>query len=152
MLFDTYDNDNMRDNPIALLINNVKGETTQWDNDHDFMSQASVRCLFDHRNSASGDPVVMILTYKDKKLTLRLRSYLRAVDILCGEIHDLELTQNGFFGVTATTGHLVDNHDLVSFVVRTVGDSVGDPQIPLHFDHQHEEEEKKYWNEGDNKQ
>ena len=151
ILFDSYDNDNRRDNPATSLITNIHGETNQWDTDSDLLHQARARCVFDHRNTAPNDPVEMIVTYVHNKLSIRLRSQMRNVDVSCADVDGIELPQNWYFGVTATTGHLVDNHDLLGISLRALGEPIGDPQQPLeHFDHEAERREKSQWARNDN--
>ena len=103
------------------------------------------RCKFDHRNTAPNDPVEVILTYQYNKITLRLRSHLRALDVLCGEMDNVELPLHYHFGVTASTGHLVDNHDLYSFTVKGLGDSSTHHNEIDHFDHDEYMKEKDQW-------
>jgi mannose-binding lectin 1 len=155
VIFDSYDNDHMRDNPATVVITNLKGDKNVWNMDNDLLDQAAFRCLFEHRNTATGDPVEMVLQYYQKKLTLRLRTMLRSsTETLCGEIHDLDLPMDWSFGVTATTGALSDNHDIISIEVRPLGDPIGDPTIPQaeerlpqpkKFDHEAETKEKDFW-------
>jgi len=155
VIFDSYDNDLMRDNPATLFVNNVKGERNQWNTDNDLIEQATFRCMFEHRNTAPGDAVEMIMQYYNRKLTLRLRTLLRAQnEILCGQIEDIELPMDWVFGATATTGGLSDNHDISLIEVRPLGDPIGDPHLPQkpkkmqepkHFDHADDARQKEYW-------
>lgn len=146
ILFDTYDNDARRDNPATSLITNLHGETTTWDMESDLLHQSAFRCKFDHRNTAPNDPVEVILTYQYNKLTLRLRSHLRALDVLCGEVDNIELPLHYHFGVTASTGHLVDNHDLYGFTVKGLGGDNEHANTKVeHFNHDEEAGEKDQW-------
>jgi mannose-binding lectin 1 len=155
VLFDSYDNDHQRDNPATMVISNVRGETNQWNLDSDLIDQSAFRCLFDHRNTADGDPVEMVLQYYQRRLTLRMRTVLRSSsEAFCGEISDIELPMDWTFGATATTGALSDNHDIISIEVRPLGDPIGDPSIPQQegrlpqprqFDHEADSKEKDYW-------
>jgi len=61
------------------------------------------------------------LTYKNKVLKLRLQQTspnLNKEWYNCFEMKDVELPNPGFFGVSSATGDLVDNHDIIQFVVR----------------------------------
>jgi len=61
------------------------------------------------------------LTYKNKVLKLRLQQTspnLNKEWYNCFEMKDVELPNPGFFGVPSATGDLVDNHDIIQFVVR----------------------------------
>lgn len=143
VLFDSYDNDNMRDNPATVLVSNLKGDKNNWDMDTDLLDQATFRCLFEHRNTPQGDPVEMVLSYYEKKLTLRLRHSMRShTETFCGEIGDIDLPQDYVFGATATTGSLSDNHDIVSIEVRSLGDTVGDAERPAGEEMQHAQQQE----------
>ena len=151
VIFDSYDNDYRRDNPATSIVIN-DGTSRQWDLANDLFRDARARCSFDHRNAQGQDPIEMTLTYINKKLTLRLRSYLRHIDIICGEVDNVELPVEGYFGVTASTGAMVDNHDLVSVEVRqanenedgTTSSQNAEDRVE-HFDHTQDAIQKSFW-------
>jgi mannose-binding lectin 1 len=147
VVFDSYDNDYRRDNPATNLLLH-DGTAREWDQANDLFRDARARCSFDHRNAQGQDPVEMILTYSSKKITLRLRSFLRNVDMVCGEVDNVELPAEGYFGVTASTGAMVDNHDVISMEVRRVAaDSVAeeaDAKVE-HFDHTKDATQMSFW-------
>jgi len=69
------------------------------------------------------------MTYKDKTLKLRLQQTAlgeRGEWLDCFEVKDIELPSNAYFGVSAATGDLVDNHDIVQFTVGSL-EGIADP-------------------------
>jgi len=67
--------------------------------------------------------------YKDKTLSLRLQQTSlgeRGEWLSCFEMKDVTLPMNPYFGVSAATGDLVDNHDIIQFTVQSL-DGVQDP-------------------------
>ncbi len=57
---------------------------------------------------------------------------------ICARIENIELPHNGHFGVTAATGGLADDHDVLTFITHSIIDQTQDPnQVPT-------EEQKKY--------
>jgi mannose-binding lectin 1 len=148
IVLDTYDNDNNRDNPSVSVILNLKGEKSSWDTERDLINDARFRCVYDFRNTERHDPVELIVTYYQRRLTVKLRSRRNAIETTCGDASDIDLPPGYYFGMTATTGGVVDNHDIVNFYVRPLGDTIGDPQLPLKFDHSADGKEKDFWKEG----
>ena len=99
-----------------------------------------------YRNTPRESPVEIRLRYLHRSLTLHMRSPSRNFDVNCGTVEDIDLPQLWHFGITATTGQIVDNHDVLAFYVRPLGETLGDVQQPLDvFDHESEQHERKFW-------
>jgi mannose-binding lectin 1 len=143
ILFDSYDNDNLRDNPVVVGVNNVRGDINTWDPETDFSRSASFRCQHDFRRSTAG-PVELVLTYAEERLTAKLINPNHRNEVICGSIPDLQLPTGWYFGLTATTGGVSDNHDIISFTLRPVGET-STPSLSVSFDHAEEHKEKLYW-------
>lgn len=91
-------------------------------------------CSYEFRYSESREDVTVLnhtrvhFTYKGKTLKLRLQQTSSGTAkewYQCFEMKDVEIPNPAFFGVSAATGDLVDNHDIVQFVVRPL-DGVSD--------------------------
>jgi len=82
-----------------------------------------------------------IVQYYNKVLTVFYHSGLNN-DLsnyeICARVENIELPKNGHFGVTAATGGLADDHDVLTFITHSILDQAQDPnQVPT-------EEQKKY--------
>jgi hypothetical protein len=149
VLLDSYDNDNMRDNPAVAVLGALNNNPqTSWDPESDFARTAMMRCQYDYRRSSSG-PNEMIILYHERKLSIRLRPVGGRTETNCGEVNDIELNPNWYFGFTAVTGGVSDNHDVLSFVVRPVGDSIINLEQATSkagkFDYNNDKREKEFW-------
>ena len=146
IVLDTYDNDNRRDNPLVSLVENSEGLKRKWDIDRDLLPDSKARCTFDFR-TAGEVPSEMIVTYLDKRLTVTMKNPERSLETVCFDVEGITFSpaKEYFFGLTASTGQIADNHDVVSFEVRALGESIGDPNIPLdHHDHAKERTDQSF--------
>ncbi|XP_072138845.1 protein ERGIC-53-like [Mobula birostris] len=143
VFFDTFDNDNSQNNPIVLVVGN-DGKLT-YDHLNDGAGQALGTCLRDYRNSYHA--VRARIRYYRKTLQVYLN--LGRTDIsenyeLCTEVTDMHLPLNGHFGVSAATGAVADDHDVLSFVTF----SLSVPATPdASTQAQKEQEEDEYQKE-----
>ncbi|XP_062926553.1 protein ERGIC-53-like isoform X2 [Mobula hypostoma] len=143
VFFDTFDNDNRKNNPIVLVVGN-DGKLT-YDHLNDGAGQALGTCLRDYRNSYHA--VRARIRYYRKTLQVYLN--LGRTDIsenyeLCTEVTDMHLPLNGHFGVSAATGAVADDHDVLSFVTF----SLSNPATPnASTQAQKEQEEDEYQKE-----
>lgn len=118
VIFDTYDNDGQRDNPVVTVLQGTGDANQKWDHDTDLTSNAKLRCVYEFRNTAKGDNVRVRVVYADKTVQVYLSTTESgAKETFCGQAKDLYLPTGYYFGLTATTGHLADNHDVHGFVV-----------------------------------
>jgi len=97
-------------------------------------------CSYEFRYAEAREDVTVLnhtrvhFSYKDKTLKLRLQqtSVGMAKDwYQCFEMKDVELPNPAFFGVSSATGDLVDNHDIIQFVVRPIE---GDADVDADYD------------------
>eukprot|EP00667_Euglena_gracilis_P017329 EG_transcript_18240 len=144
IIFDTYDNDGQRDNPVVTVIQGTGDPNQKWDFDSDLTSQAKLRCVYEFRNTPRGDDVKVRVVYGDKILQVYMSTASDPKETFCGQAKDFYLPTGYYFGITATTGHLADNHDVSGFVVRSNADAIqkedqviygGQPAAPGLFGH-----------------
>lgn len=145
IILDTYDNDGLRDNPAVNVLANLDGSKSRWGLERDLRDDTMLRCQFDFRQTTAEDPAELVVTYHQRMLSVRLRIRRRSIDVPCGEVH-VDLPIGYYFGATASTGGVVDNHDIMSIEVRGVGDSAEDHSVPLeHFDAESDQRERSFW-------
>jgi len=94
-------------------------------------------CSYDFRYHEAREDVSVLnhtrvhLTYKNKKLSLRLQQTSRGQE---GEWYDcfampeveMPFSSGGYLAVSSATGDLVDNHDIIHFTIRSL-EGVDDP-------------------------
>nr|XP_014342765.1 PREDICTED: protein ERGIC-53-like isoform X2 [Latimeria chalumnae] len=132
IFFDTFDNDGNRNNPLILVVGN-NGKLT-YDHSNDGASQSLGTCLRNFRNSHY--PIRARITYYKKTLRVAINPGFSDVaddyDI-CTEIRDMVIPSAGYFGVSAATGALADDHDVLSFLTFSLteaGKETTQGQIP----------------------
>ncbi len=80
-------------------------------------------CLRDFRNKPY--PVTLKIEYYQKALTVHyhdgLNNDLTNFEI-CSRVENIDLPKNGHFGVSAETGGLADDHDVLSFITHSISD------------------------------
>lgn len=146
-VLDTYDNDGQRDNPSVALVMNMEGRKREWDMDRDLTTDSRLKCTFDFR-TATNHPSELVVRYEGKKLSYMMINREKGLHRDCGEVQQLDfpIDTNFFLGLTATTGHIADNHDVAGVELRPLGQSLDDPHIPLeHFDHQRDKSDRSFF-------
>lgn len=144
VIFDTFDNDGMNDNPAVVVvktvdaarrksllqqqeIQNLNGQPQQQqaagkginqDPANDFKDTRVGQCYRNFRNTAQ--PVNVVIKYNWEEKTL----LVAFADQHCLMVQDLELHRGGYFGFTAHTGGASDNHDLHHFILLSDDDDV----------------------------
>jgi len=93
-------------------------------------------CSFDFRYHEGREDVSVLnhtrvhLTYKNRNLKMRLQQTSPGVTndwYQCFDIKDVDIPDNAYFGMSAATGDLVDNHDIIQFNLRSL-EGVSDPE------------------------
>eukprot|EP01134_Creolimax_fragrantissima_P004244 CFRG4244T1 len=112
LFVDTYDNDGKRDNPSLYAV--MGDGKKEFDHNHDGGEDTLGRCRIHARNSIN--PVTIRMSYIDKTLTVSVdetssNKYFEP----CFKVENIELPSGYFFGVSAATGGLADDHVLHSF-------------------------------------
>lgn len=113
VIFDTFDNNGAKDNPAVTVILGDGREEFRTEND--MADQKLASCSFNFRNTDSKDVVEAILDYDGESLRITLHSLDRQMNCLI--VNPITLPDGYYFGLTAHTGHLADNHDIHYFTV-----------------------------------
>ncbi|ESO01927.1 hypothetical protein HELRODRAFT_122015, partial [Helobdella robusta] len=114
VFLDSFDNDGQHNNPYIMAMLNDGKQT--YDHDADGSNQQLGGCLRDFRNK--NKPVKIKIEYFKKVLTISFHSGMSDNEEdydLCTRIENVNLPPNGYFGVSAATGGLADDHDVLSF-------------------------------------
>lgn len=121
IFLDSFDNDFKQNNPYILAMTNDGTKT--FEHNRDGITQQLGGCLRDFRNKPF--PVRMKIEYYKRTLTISYHNGMsndaNAYEI-CTMIENVILPANGYFGVSAATGGLADDHDVLSFVTHSLID------------------------------
>jgi len=120
IFFDTYDNDGKRDNPsISAYVSDgsmrydhaTDGEQTRLDGGF---------CRVSYRNTRK--PAKIRITYNADDSTLSLYYDVKGTNHYqqCFSLQNIHLPPGYFFGLTAHTGDVADNHDIYGFQTRSL--------------------------------
>ncbi|KAK8377064.1 hypothetical protein O3P69_013606 [Scylla paramamosain] len=137
VFFDSFDNDNKRNNPYVMAM--VNDGTKVYDHEHDGLSQQLGGCLRDFRNKPF--PVRAKVEYYHNVFTLMIHSGMTNNEKdyeICMRAENVHLPPSGHFGVSAATGGLADDHDVLKFLVS----SLRSPEEMALLQVNQEEEEK----------
>ncbi|XP_031433848.1 protein ERGIC-53 [Clupea harengus] len=116
IFFDSFDNDGKKNNPAILVIGN--NGNLVYDHQNDGSTQALGTCLRDFRNKPY--PVRAKITYYQKTLTIMINNgFTPDKDDyeFCARVENMVIPAEGFFGLSAATGGLADDHDVLSFLL-----------------------------------
>jgi hypothetical protein len=128
IIFDSFDNDHQRDNPAVHILNQLDRPASETDLDPgtDYRDSRVGTCTFDFRNSQPGEIINAMISYEpSKKLAIVLESKKQSQT--CAIIDNVEIPAGYYFGFSAHTGGVADNHDIHWFIVTS--EDVG-PQAP----------------------
>ncbi|KAG9488341.1 protein ERGIC-53 [Eleutherodactylus coqui] len=147
IFFDSFDNDGKKNNPAILVVGN-NGKLV-YDHQNDGTTQALASCQRDFRNKPY--PVRAKITYYKKTLTVMINNGFtpdKEDYEFCAKVDNMILPQQAFFGISAATGGLADDHDVLSFLTFQLTEPgkqkpAVDGEIP-------KEEKDKYQEEFDN--
>ncbi|XP_063901838.1 protein ERGIC-53-like [Zophobas morio] len=109
VVLDTYNNDQWGHE--SHIIGVLNDGTKKYHEADDGLRQSFGRCDYSLRNLVK--PLRLRITYKDGHLKVEVDPTHTGGFALCFE-KEVNLLQNGFFGVSAATGDLFDNHDLLA--------------------------------------
>eukprot|EP00029_Vermamoeba_vermiformis_P006163 TRINITY_DN233_c0_g1_i1.p1 TRINITY_DN233_c0_g1~~TRINITY_DN233_c0_g1_i1.p1 ORF type:complete len:512 (-),score=176.43 TRINITY_DN233_c0_g1_i1:82-1617(-) len=128
VILDTFDNDNKRDNPRIQIVMN--DGTRNYDKNQDGRNIELASCQVNFRGQV---PIKLKIAYFNKRLQVsydtsgQVFEEHRQWTVCNAEPLYLELPRLGYFGVTAETGDLFDNHDVYSFVTYRL--AMQDPNV-----------------------
>uniref|UniRef100_A0A8C1ZEL2 Lectin, mannose-binding, 1 n=1 Tax=Cyprinus carpio TaxID=7962 RepID=A0A8C1ZEL2_CYPCA len=116
IFFDSFDNDGKKNNPAVLLVGN-NGKLI-YDHQNDGTTQSLGTCLRDFRNKPY--PVRAKITYYKKTLSVFINNgFTPDKDDyeFCTRVENMIIPEIGYFGISAATGGLADDHDVLSFLL-----------------------------------
>ncbi|KAK6728490.1 hypothetical protein RB195_005868 [Necator americanus] len=138
IFLDSFDNDGQKNNPIiALMINDG---TRSYDHQTDGSQQILSSCQRDFRNKPY--PVRLRIEYLKNVLTIYVDDGMTQIPRyeLCIRAENIFLPRNGHFGMSAATGGLADDHDVLDFSVFSIHTDTRPPTAT----HIPQEEKTKY--------
>ncbi|EZA56617.1 Protein ERGIC-53 [Ooceraea biroi] len=119
IFFDSFDNDNKHNNPYIMAI--VNDGTKVFDHANDGSTQQLAGCLRDFRNKPFATRAR--IEYYKNTLTLLFHNGMtnneQDYDI-CFRVENVMLPKHGYFGVSAATGGLADDHDVLHFLTTSL--------------------------------
>uniref|UniRef100_A0A3P8Z8V3 L-type lectin-like domain-containing protein n=1 Tax=Esox lucius TaxID=8010 RepID=A0A3P8Z8V3_ESOLU len=115
IFFDSFDNDGKKNNPAVMVVGN--NGNLVYDHPNDGTTQALGTCLRDFRNKPY--PVRAKITYYKKTLMVLINNGFtpdRDDYEFCTKVDNMVIPKEGYFGISAATGGLADDHDVLSFL------------------------------------
>ncbi|XP_029435262.1 protein ERGIC-53 [Rhinatrema bivittatum] len=115
IFFDSFDNDGKKNNPTIVVVGN-NGQLV-YDHQNDGATQALASCQRDFRNKPY--PVRAKITYYQRTLTVMINNgFTPNKDDyeFCAKVDNMVVPTHGYFGISAATGGLADDHDVLSFL------------------------------------
>ncbi|KRZ71610.1 Protein ERGIC-53, partial [Trichinella papuae] len=105
----------MNDNPYVMAV--INDGTKSFDHANDGRSVARGGCQINYRNRHG--PTKAKIEYKQNRLIVGITDGLSFYSPYqdCIILDNVQLPPNGFFGLSAATGGVADDHDVLSFVV-----------------------------------
>ena len=101
----------------------INDGTKQFDHHRDGITQQIGGCLRDFRNKPF--PIRIRVEYFRKTLTVSYHAGL-SNDLsqyeICTQVLNIDLPKQGHFGVSAATGGLADDHDVLAFITHSYFD------------------------------
>lgn len=118
VIFDSFDNDGKRNNPYISVVFN-DGEM-EYDHATDGIEQKLGGCFRDFRNRPY--PVKARIRYQEGAVTVEIDNGIvkEGEFELCTRVPDVSLPKDYYFGVTAATGGLADDHDVMKFLTYSL--------------------------------
>jgi mannose-binding lectin 1 len=146
VIFDSFDNDNKHNNPYIMAV--INDGTRRFDHQNDGQSQALAGCLRDFRNKPF--PTRAKVEYYNNVLTVLFHSGMTNNEQdyeMCLRAENVVLPKYGYFGVSAATGGLADDHDVFHLLTTSLYppgamDTVG--QVPAQDNEKISQEYQEY--------
>uniref|UniRef100_A0A3B5R7Y9 Lectin, mannose-binding, 1 n=1 Tax=Xiphophorus maculatus TaxID=8083 RepID=A0A3B5R7Y9_XIPMA len=155
VFFDSFDNDGKKNNPAILVVGN--NGNLVYDHQNDGTTQALGTCLRDFRNKPY--PIRAKITYYRKTLTVLINNGFtpdKEDYEFCTKVENMVIPTEGFFGISAATGGLADDHDVLSFLLFRLTEPGQQPpsvdsEIPKEEKDKYQEEFQNFQQELDKK-
>ncbi|XP_048359691.1 protein ERGIC-53 isoform X2 [Sphaerodactylus townsendi] len=115
IFFDSFDNDAKKNNPAIVIVGN--NGKLHYDHQNDGSTQALASCQRDFRNKPY--PVRAKIVYYQKTLHVFINNGFtpdKEDYEFCAKVENMVLPSEGYFGISAATGGLADDHDVLSFL------------------------------------
>ncbi|XP_075064336.1 protein ERGIC-53-like [Mixophyes fleayi] len=119
IIFDTFDNDVQGNNPAIIIVGN--NGKLQYDHLRDGSTQALGTCVEHFRNTMR--PFRTKISFYDKTLRVSVSTRFSPGDgayKICAEVPNMVIPSNGYFGISAATSTLADDHDVLSFMMYSL--------------------------------
>ncbi|XP_031787403.1 protein ERGIC-53 [Nasonia vitripennis] len=119
IFFDSFDNDNKHNNPYIMAV--LNDGTKVFDHANDGGSQILAGCLRDFRNKPFATRAK--IEYYKNTLTLLFHGGMTNSEHdyeVCFRVENVFLPKNGFFGISAATGGLADDHDVLHILTTSL--------------------------------
>ncbi|XP_051170674.1 protein ERGIC-53 [Leptopilina boulardi] len=119
IFFDSFDNDNKHNNPYIMGV--INDGTKTFDHSNDGVGQLTGGCLRDFRNKPF--PTKAKIEYYKNTLTVLFHNGMTNNEQdyeICFRQENIFLPQFGYFGVSAATGGLADDHDVFHFLTTSL--------------------------------
>ncbi|CAG9570987.1 putative lectin [Leishmania major strain Friedlin] len=114
VLFDSYDNDNRRDNPMVSLVYNDGSNTKHFDSENDFMGDSVASCVFDFREIPEPNMATMRMVYFKGELQVYLSRNSEAAETECLKVTRLPMPKGkAYLSLSAQTGGVSEIHDIL---------------------------------------
>ncbi|GAB0092585.1 Protein ERGIC-53 [Sergentomyia squamirostris] len=129
IFFDSFDNDNKHNNPYIMAV--LNDGTKKFDHQNDGTTQLLSGCLRDFRNKPF--PTRARVEYYNNILTVLFHSGMTNNNEdyeMCLRAENVHLPKNGYFGLSAATGGLADDHDVFHFLTTSLHPAGQDAQAP----------------------
>ncbi|XP_035229914.1 protein ERGIC-53-like [Stegodyphus dumicola] len=143
VFFDSFDNDGRGNNPYIMAMYN--DGTKAFDHQSDGMQQQIAGCQRDFRNKPF--PVRAKIEYYKNVLTILFHNGNSNNDDdfeLCLRAENIYLPQYGYFGLSAATGGLADDHDALKFLAYSLYPPGTQPVSQVIADAEKEKFSKEY--------
>ncbi|NXX34872.1 LMAN1 protein, partial [Nicator chloris] len=155
IFFDSFDNDGKKNNPGVIVVGN--NGNLLYDHQNDGSTQALASCQRDFRNKPY--PVRVKITYYQRTLTVLINNGFtpdKEDYEFCAKVEDMVLPSQGYFGISAATGGLADDHDVLSFLTFQLTEPgkeapTPDAEIPQKDKEKYQEEFEHFQQELDKK-
>lgn len=126
LALDSFDNNALGDNPIVGLI--LNDGTKAYDHSNDGKDQIIASCRRDYRNKVY--PVKIKIIYRNNQLLVLYDQGLTDFEDyeVCARVVDVTLPKRGYFGASAATGGLADDHDVLKFLTYSLHEPSGEDE------------------------
>lgn len=115
IVFDSFDNDNKRDNPtVGLLYNDGKVAGARFSPEKDFFGEYKGSCVFDYRMVSPSTMATARILFKDGQLALFLSTDSEVTEKECFNVSNVPLPVGRplHLSLSAATGGVSDMHDI----------------------------------------